>query len=191
MRKPEPRIAEIYPPVGTAVELEPEELAPFVLEYLNGAAEAGMRNMLNKNNLTVGTSDAFKKYAGEYREEFRRRLMEALIWLEKELLIAPEPPGGDQLYITRRGQKVLEKQDMASYRKGQLLPSHALDPALERDVKPLFIRGDYDTAIFRAFREVEIRVREKASYDSSMIGVTLMRKAFKPDEGPLRACLES
>ena len=34
-------------------------------------------------------------------------------------------------------------------------------------------------------REVEIRVRELAKAENSLIGVKLMRGAFKPDGGPL------
>jgi uncharacterized protein (TIGR02391 family) len=53
-----------------------------------------------------------------------------------------------------------------------------------RAVKPLFIRGDYDTAVFRAFKEIEVRVRNK---DPSLAGessVDLMNRAFSPT-GPL------
>lgn len=50
----------------------------------------------------------------------------------------------------------------------------------------MFLRGDYDTAVFRAFKEVEVAVREGAGYDSTQIGVSLMRRAFHPESGPLR-----
>jgi hypothetical protein len=53
------------------------------------------------------------------------------------------------------------------------------------NVYNLFIRGDYDTAVFRAYKEVEVRVREKAGLPSDMVGVTLMRTAFHTDTGKL------
>jgi uncharacterized protein (TIGR02391 family) len=56
---------------------------------------------------------------------------------------------------------------------------------LVRKVKPAFIRGDYDTAVFQAFKEVEVRVRKRAGLGSSDIGVSLMRKAFNPTDGIL------
>ena len=40
-------------------------------------------------------------------------------------------------------------------------------------------------AVFQAFREVEIAVREAAGYVSTDHGVPMMRKAFKPQGGPL------
>lgn len=174
-------IKDIYPPIEIAMELEPEELAPFVLKDLTD------RKRLNRHNFTLVNSPDFIEYAGNYREEFSKRLMEAWIWLEKEMFIAPMPGGGgtDEFFITRKGKKILDEQNFESYKKVSLLPSENLDPILVRKVKPLFIRGDYDTAIFQAFKEVEIRVRDKAGYTENEIGVALMRKAFKPDSGPL------
>lgn len=52
-------------------------------------------------------------------------------------------------------------------------------------VQTQFLLGEYELAAFAAMREVEIRVRELAHADNSLIGVKLMREAFKPDGGPL------
>ena len=52
-------------------------------------------------------------------------------------------------------------------------------------VYPLFIRGDYDTAVFQAFKEVEIRVRKAASLPQGLFGVDLVRNAFNPENGKL------
>jgi uncharacterized protein (TIGR02391 family) len=57
-------------------------------------------------------------------------------------------------------------------------------------VVPLFRRGDYDVAVFQAFKEVEVAVRKaanakKAGYPDSDVGTALMRKAFHPETGPL------
>jgi uncharacterized protein (TIGR02391 family) len=57
------------------------------------------------------------------------------------------------------------------------------------NVWPLFLKGDYDTAAFRAFKEVEISVREAGGYSNNDYGKDLMRKAFCPSNektpGPL------
>jgi uncharacterized protein (TIGR02391 family) len=47
-----------------------------------------------------------------------------------------------------------------------------------------FLLGEYELAAFAAMREVEIRVRELAKADASLLGVKLMRKAFG-ENGPL------
>ena len=179
----EPKIKEIFPPIETALELEPEELAPFILKYLKGLEEA--KKPINRNNFTILNSPEARDYTGQHKDELSKRLIEAWFWLERELLIASFPAGSEVYFITRRGQRILEEQDFASYKKGQLLPSEGLDPVLVRKVKPLFIRGDYDIAVLQAFKEVEIRVRNKAGYNSGKLGVSLMRDAFKPGVGPL------
>jgi uncharacterized protein (TIGR02391 family) len=64
-------------------------------------------------------------------------------------------------------------------------------PALfAQKVVPLFRRGDYDVAVFQAFKEVEVAVRKAANakdagYPDSDIGTSLMRKGFHPEVGPL------
>jgi hypothetical protein len=49
---------------------------------------------------------------------------------------------------------------------------------MAKAVKPLFMRGDYETAVFRAFKEVEVRVRKKAALGNEMFGRNLMVQAF-------------
>jgi uncharacterized protein (TIGR02391 family) len=48
-----------------------------------------------------------------------------------------------------------------------------------------FLRGYYDTAVFQAFKEVEVAVRTAAKLSDADFGVALMRKAFDKDTGPL------
>ena len=50
---------------------------------------------------------------------------------------------------------------------------------------PTFVRGDHDTAVFQAFKEVEVAVRRASSLSDTDIGVNLMRTAFHPKTGPL------
>ena len=61
-----------------------------------------------------------------------------------------------------------------------------MHPVLAGKVVAPFIRGDYDTAVFQAFKEVEVAVRTKANLAATDIGVPLMRKAFDGKTGPLR-----
>ena len=171
---------KIFPPIETTLDLEPEELAPFVLKHLKQIGK------INRYNYTLGTSPEMVIYAGQHLEEFKKRLMEAWIWLEREMFVAPQPgETGDWMFITRRGERVLQGEDSKTYAKESLLTSETLDPILARKVKPLFLRGDYDTAIFQAFKEVEVRVRKTSKYSNSDYGVDLMRKAFHSTTGAL------
>jgi len=173
---------DIFPPVETALDLEPDELAPFILRDLATRGQGS----INRYNYTLGTSQDLQEYAKEHREAFLPCLMEAWIWLEREMFLAPRPgTQGDWMFITKRGMRVLENADFKAYRQGVLLASESLDAIIAKDVKPLFLRGDFDTAVFRALKEVEIRVRKKAGLAEEDIGVQLIRKAFKPHTGPL------
>jgi uncharacterized protein (TIGR02391 family) len=49
----------------------------------------------------------------------------------------------------------------------------------------MFMRGDYDVAVFQSFKEVEVAVRAAARMSNSDIGRKLMQAAFNPDAGPL------
>lgn len=172
---------EIFPPVETVLEMEPEELASFVLKYLSLTGT----QKLNKHNFSLGTDPEFREWAEKQGDNVLQQFMLAWMWLERELFIAPQPGNIDWYFITKRGEKILEGQNFETYRKSHLLPSDNLDPILVRKVKPSFIRGDYDAAVFQAFKEVEIRVRDKAGFTNREIGVDLMRKAFGPPKGPL------
>ena len=175
---------DIFPPPQEALELEPEELAVLLLKYLSEAEQAGDSNILHLYNLTL--PGHLRPYAGEQYEEVAKAITEAWRWLEIEGMIAPLPgQTGRFVFITRKGKKLVSELDLRTYLHGNLIPKQTLDPVLARKVRPLFVRGDYDTAVFQAFKEVEIRVREAANLPSHLIGVPLMRKAFRSQNGPL------
>ncbi len=170
----------VFPPIETALDMEPEELAPFVLKHLK---ETGGK--INRYNYSLISGEK-KEYAGEYIDRFQKQLMEAFVWLEKEMFIAPTPgTTGDWRFITRKGEKALEEEDFTAYVKASLLSSETLHPIFVRKVKPLFLRGDYDTAIFQAFKIIEVQVRNKGGYTNSDYGADLMRKAFHSETGTL------
>jgi len=176
------RFHEFMPDAERLLALEPEELAGYVLEYLNSLPPDG-QNILNRHNFTG--SGALSEY-GEQRKEVARALMEAWVWLERENLLAPEPgETGNWYFITRRGKDLKVHADMEAFRQGNRLPHRTLHPAIAEKVWSLFLRGDYDTAVFQAFKEVEVAVRRKGGFSDKDHGVQLMRRAFHPESGPL------
>ena len=60
-----------------------------------------------------------------------------------------------------------------------------LHPIIAKKVWPIFLQGTYDSAVFEAFKAVEIAVRKAGNYAETDIGVPLMRKAFNVDSGNL------
>jgi len=176
-------INSFLPDIELLLDLEPEELAGFVLEYLNTLPEGHQH--LNSHNFCLPSN--FMEYPEQYHKKISEVLMEAWCWLESEGLIAPRPSAmeGKWVFITRRGKQLKRFSDLEKYRKSNVLPKRFLHPVLAQKVWPSFIRGDYDTAIFQAYKEVEVAIRDAAEFDAEVIGVRLMRKSFNKTNGPL------
>ena len=176
-------IMDFFPPTEVILTLEPEELAIPLLNAIANQEQSG-----NKNNLILENFIGYimsQPYPEDRKVAVGKSITEAWMWLSREGMIAPLPREGGLIYITRKGAKLRAQGDIAKYIKSNIIPKESLDPILADKVLPLFIRGDYDIAVFQAFKEVEIRVRRAASLSQEMIGVELMRKAFHSEEGAL------
>ncbi len=162
----------------TLLALEPEELAAFVLKNLIAAENTG--GSLIRHNYCL-------RFQGQ-PEDVQKAIVEAWVWLEQEGYIAPKAGlmVGPAVFITRRGKRLAESQDTSAYKRAGLFPKQFLHPFIAQKVWSAFIRGEYDTAVFQAFKQVEVSVRQAGSFGAVDIGVSLMRRAFNPNNGPLR-----
>ncbi len=160
-----------FPPHQQIMEMEPEELGPFVLRYMT--THSGMTNRFNFGQNLQG-------------HEITNRFMEAWAWLELEGFIARRAHDqfGNDFFVTRAGQRIAASEDFEAHKRAGVFPE-GLDPIIMRAVKPLFVRGDYDTAVFRAFKEVEVRIGKKHPNLKDEYGVDLMNKAFGDKNGVL------
>ena len=112
--------------------------------------------------------------------------MEGWVWLEREGLLAPRPGSqGEWVFITRRGEELANAQNFKAYRKSAILPRTLLHGRIVEKVWAPFLRGEYETAVFVALREVEVYVREASKATNEDYGVSLMREAFNYRNGPL------
>jgi len=170
-------LAELVNDTDALLSLEPEELSAFVLKDLTASESAG--NSLNRHNYCLRFHNQ--------PEGVQKAITESWMWLEREGCLAPKPGliVGNAVFITRRGKRLANSQDTSAYKRSGLLPKEFLHPVIVQKVWSSFIRGDYDTSVFQAFKQVEVGVRQAGSYGDSDIGVPLMRKAFNPDTGPL------
>lgn len=175
-------IYSLVPDPEAILALPPEELAGVILEHLHSLTE-GERSRLNRYNYSL--SSTVEGYPQEYQERISQALMEAWAWLEREGILVPKARAqGEWRVLSRRGAQLRSAADLAKYRQAALLPQKQLHPRLS-SVVGTFLRGDYDTAVFQAFKEVEVAVRDGAGLTDADYGVTLMRKAFHPDTGAL------
>lgn len=183
---------DFFPDPQVLLNLEPEELAGFVIEFLHSLSPNDRSQQLMRNNFAgalffYGNQNPpeYKVLQPQEREKITEVVMEAWFWLEREGFLAPKPgPNSETFFITRRGQRVKNAVDLQAVQKGDLLPKRLLHPVIAEKTWSLFVRGEYDTAVFQAFKEVEVTVRDAGKYQATDIGVELMRKAFSGD-GPL------
>ena len=93
--------------------------------------------------------------------------------------------GGLWVFISRKGKEFKDEESWDIMEAERYLPRDIMIDSFKREVWPLFIRKQYDVAIFQAFKLLEVTVRDKSGLSNDDIGVALMRKAFKKDSGPL------
>lgn len=169
-------IHSIIPDHEAILALEPEEVAGVVLEYLN-SIDQSREGMPNRYNFSL--SNTVEEYPKEVREQILEVLMEGWSWLEREGLIAPKPgQQGEWVFVTRRGRMIKTADQLKAFRRSDLLPRQLLHPIIGHKVWSNFIRGEYETAVFQAFKEVEVAVRKASGLPQTDVGVKLMRNAF-------------
>lgn len=180
-------LLSVFPSPDMLLALEPEELGGVILEIAHTVIQNGMFNV--HSLLAQLFQSTGKTYPHNSNRAVELALTEALSWLVVQGLLVIDPSQPAQWYrFTRRASSLRTRADVAAYRKGRILPIELMQQALAEKVWPQFLRGDHDVAVFQAFKEVEVRNtanKKGANYPDDLVGVTLMRKAFHPDSGPL------
>jgi uncharacterized protein (TIGR02391 family) len=174
-------IKNLIPDHEVLLEMAPEELAGPLLQHLNDLADAGKK--LNRYNYSLHCAD---DYPPEVQGDIQYALMEAWIFLEREGFLGPSPgEHGEWCFLTRRGRSVRTAAEFDAFQSAALLPKDLLHPKLLTTVWGAFARGEYDTAVFEAFKEVEVSVRAASGKTDADYGTDLMRQAFHTETGSL------
>lgn len=170
------RLADLIPTAEALLQMEVEELAGYVLEAIIEDST------IVPSYFCAGLE---KQYPVAGLSEIQFAVMEAWSWLEAESLVGQDPSQPIVRFVTRRGRKLKSHLDVEDLRKRAYLNKDLLHPIVLQNAFSLFMSGKYDSAVFQAFKDVEIAVRN-ASNIKGAIGVKLMREAFRPDPpGPL------
>ena len=165
---------ELLPDAEQLISFEPEDLAGYVLESMNRS------HALHPTNFT---NEIVQHYPEKHKSQVKYAVMEAWAWLQSESLIAPDPSQSSGfMFITRRGRQLRTHVDVNDLRKRLLIRKDFLHARILQSAYRQFISGQYDGAVFQAFKEVEILVRE-ATGITNVDGVKLMREAFKKGTG--------
>ena len=192
-----PKLLEMLPDAESLLSLEPEELAGPLLVSLEGRQDIILEDVISFDPMSRSfetKTELRQKYPPRHDDEILFALMEAWQWLEREGFVAPRPTRLSRergtgmvttYFVTRRGQTIETSEDLETYRKANLLPQRQLHPIIAQKVWATFLRGDYDTAVFQGFKEVEIAVRKVGGYADTDLGTDLMRTAFNVQNGNL------
>ena len=178
------KLQELVPDVKALLAMDPEELGILLLQVFEGRLD-------NRGQVHLGNFEAelFPQTGTTYprgrSEEVLDAVREAFAWLEGQALLIP----ADAIHqewkkLGRRARRLLSQAGRDDFRAASLLPRQQLHARIKDSVYFNFQRGDYQTAVSLAFREVEIAVRDKSGVKE--VGVKLMRAAFHKDTGPLR-----
>ena len=93
--------------------------------------------------------------------------------------------GEEVLHPTKKGVQLKEEQFQRLVGKWTLVPSLLFHPLIVKKALPALRREEFDTAVFLAFKAVEVNVRRLARFPADLVGTALMRKAFDVENGPL------
>lgn len=126
-------------------------------------------------------------YPHQLKERIVLALAEAWAWLQAQGLLVPSVDSrGDGWYqLSRRALSFENSTDFGRFAVARTLHKEALHARITDSVWMAFMRGEFDVAVFQAMKAVEVSVRQASGLPDALLGVSLMRKAFDPENGPL------
>ena len=115
-----------------------------MIQYLNSLPPNDQQQLNRHNFLNFWGVEGCPP---QTKDRFERALAEAWAWLEREYLIASLPGAGAShgFFITRRGEKLIDRGAAEAYRQATVLPRSLLHPRIEARVYSSFLCGAYDT----------------------------------------------
>jgi uncharacterized protein (TIGR02391 family) len=187
-------LLEIVKSPENILAMTQEELAYSLLEDMHARVEHPVNGMINRyhvgeNLFSIGAfhHSGSGNTAHDVASRNTRLGRDALALLEKWDLA--EPADGingrnGYMVLTEKGKVTTERTDFESIRVRGLLREEMLHPRLQGQIYGYFAAADLGTAVFEAFKAVEIEVRSAGGYEEKQYGKELMGRAFAVG-GPL------
>ncbi len=175
----------LIPDAQVVAQLPTSELAGYVLEVLLSAG-AMERGIWNRRNFCGQTAHEYVPQDQPADSRVGIACSTAWSWLEANGFICRHPEQDNEWFVvTPRGEQLRTHQAIQHFVKSESLPEALLHPEFLTHVRPLFLQNRLDTAVFEAFKSLEVAVRTTAKLGHELVGVTLASRAFHPDDGPL------
>ncbi|MHB1936854.1 MAG: TIGR02391 family protein [Acidobacteriaceae bacterium] len=163
------------------LKLAPEELGKVLLRLAIENEQNGMFHPESALTTLVGTgmtAELVPAYPQNRMPQIEVAVAEAWQWLRIHIMIVPAPSvngGNGWMMLGRRGRALVDNdQAFDNYRQAAAFPKKLLHAAIADLVWIELARGNFDGAVFAAFKEVEVKVRQAAKLAPTDIGVPLI-----------------
>jgi hypothetical protein len=188
-------IMTLFPTADLLLAAVPTELERALLRFVMEVTDDPMRRMIVRDSVATelfGIGVGCYPYDVGKRNAVDRAIGRAWRALEDAGLIEePDPGNGKNGFriISETGRAAIAKDDVAAAKARDMFTREMFHPSLPDAAWNAFRVGDYDTAVFEAFKAVESAVLKEGLGKNGIVegdhGVALMKKAFNPDAGPL------
>jgi uncharacterized protein (TIGR02391 family) len=93
--------------------------------------------------------------------------------------------GEEAYYPTKVGFRFLESEFRRVIKEYTLIPESYVHPLILKKSLRLLKGEHYESAVLQAFKVLETSVRKLVGAPADEVGISLFRRAFHPDSGPL------
>jgi uncharacterized protein (TIGR02391 family) len=167
-----------------------QTLALFLLDHLKTIIASNHRDSyrcVNLHTVCCNLGEHYSRLENGRIQDFKRIVGEAWSWLASAGLIAQVPDGRDtrDYFVTRLGESVVSEEAFAEFEKRRCISPDVLHSAIREHCFGDFIIGDYETSVLKAFRLVEMTVREASRQEIGDNAVKIARMAFHQESGML------
>ena len=175
----------LVPEAQAVAGMQTADLAGYVLEALMSAGPME-RGVWNRRNFCMQTGREYAQPNQPADDAVGIACSAAWSWLEANGFIARHPEQDNEWYLpTRQGEALRNHQALRQFVTSEQLPEVFLHPELLAHVRPLFFQSRLETAVFEAFKALEVSIRTAANLGHDLVGVPLATRAFHPEDGPL------
>ena len=174
------QLTEFFP-TSDELEAAPVHVVAGALLRLLDAAQRAPHEAECSRNLLLRIAELYGR-----RHDSMLAVSEAWGWLVSRGLLCHHP-GHDQqwMVVSRAGRAAAKAVDFGRWAAEREFPEDLLHVDLRGVPLSLFRQGLFDTAVFEAFKALEVAIRAGASLGADLIGTKLAARAFNPDSGEL------
>lgn len=178
-------LCTLVPEAKAVVSMQIADLAGYVLEVLMSAGPME-RGIWNRRNFCMQAGREYVQQGQPANEAVGVACSAAWSWLDANGFIARHPEQDNEWYLpTRQGEALRDHQALRQFMTSEQLPEAFLHQELLLHVRPLFFQSRFETAVFEAFKTLEVSIRTAANLGHDLVGVPLASRAFHSENGPL------